>query len=201
MLLTHDTASCRDLKATHLRSERKWRDTMRIRAIEPDEFDESLGPVLADILRLRGTVYNLHRVLAHSPKALRAFMMFSEYIRDDADLSPRLRELAVLRVATLHNVTYEITQHLEPARRAGLTQEQITSVADWRKRSDIFEERDRAVLEFVEESAKTFRVSEMTFSTIRQYLSESEMVELALVVGWYLLCASVLVPFEIEPES
>jgi alkylhydroperoxidase family enzyme len=82
-----------------------------------------------------------------------------------------------------------------------LTQEQITSVADWRKRSDIFEARDRAVLEFVEESAKAFRVSEMTFSTIRQYLSESEMVDLALVVGWYLLCASVLVPFEIEPES
>jgi alkylhydroperoxidase family enzyme len=82
-----------------------------------------------------------------------------------------------------------------------LTQEQITSVADWRKRSDIFEARDRAVLEFVEESAKTFRVSEMTFFTIRQYLSESEMVDLALVVGWYLLCASVLVPFEIEPEN
>jgi 4-carboxymuconolactone decarboxylase len=174
---------------------------MRIRTIEPDEFDESLEPVLADILRLRGTVYNLHRVLAHSPKALRAFIGFSEYIRDNADLSPRLRELAVLRVATLHDVAYEIAQHLEPARRAGLTQEQITSVADWRQHADIFEARDRAVLEFVEETAKTFRVSDKTFSTIRQYLSESEMVDLALVVGWYLLCASVIVPFEIEPES
>ena len=174
---------------------------MRIRAIEPDAFDESLEPVLADILRLRGTVYNLHRVLAHSPKALRAFMGFSEYIRDKADLSPRLRELAVLRVATLHDVAYEIAQHLEPARRAGLTQEQITSIADWREHVDIFEEQDRAVLEFVEETAKSFRVSEKTFSTVRQYLTESEMVDLALVVGWYLLCASVIVPFEIEPES
>lgn len=174
---------------------------MRIRAIEPDEFDESLLPVLADILRLRGEVYNLHRVLAHSPKALRAFMGFSAYIRDNADLSPRLRELAVLRVATLHNVAYEIAQHLGPAQHAGLTQEQITSVANWREHSHIFEARDRAVLKFVEESAKTFRVSEMTFSAIQQYLSESELVDLALVVGWYLLCASVLVPFEIEPEN
>src|SRR5258706_8196337 len=103
---------------------------MRIRALQPDEFDESLVPVLTDILRLRKTVYNLHHVLAHSPKALRAFMMFSEYIRDDADLNPHLRELAVLQMATLHNVTYEIAQHLKPARRAKLTQEQITSVAD-----------------------------------------------------------------------
>ena len=85
--------------------------------------------------------------------------------------------------------------------KAGLTQEQITSVADWREHPDIFEARDRAVLEFVEETAKTFRVSNKTFSTIQQYLSESEMVDLALVVGWYLLCASVIVPFEIEPES
>jgi AhpD family alkylhydroperoxidase len=174
---------------------------MRIRAIEPDEFDESLEPVLEDILRLRGTVYNLHRVLAHSPKALHAFMRFSEYIRDNADLSPRLRELAILRVATLHDVAYEIAQHLEPARRAGLTQEQITNVAHWQEHADIFEARDCAILAFVEESAKTFRVSNKTFSTIQKYLSESEMVDLSLVVGWYLLCASVIVPFEIEPEN
>src|SRR5579875_427002 len=66
---------------------------MRIRPLEPDAFDTSLAPVLEDILRLRGAVYNLHRVLAHSPKALRAFMTFSAYVRDEADLSARLREL------------------------------------------------------------------------------------------------------------
>lgn len=174
---------------------------MRIRKLEPGEFDASLSPVLENILRLRGKVYNLHSVLAHSPKALRAFMTFSAYIRDEADLSPRLRELAVLRVATLHNITYEIAQHQEPAKRAGLTGEQIASVADWREHTDLFEERDRTVLQFVEETASTFRVSDTTFSAVRQYLSESELVDLALVVGWYLLCASVLVPFEIEVEE
>ncbi len=174
---------------------------MRIRPLEPGEFDASLAPVLEDILRLRGTVYNLHRVLAHSPKALRAFMTFSAYVRDEADLSPRLRELAVLRVATLHNVAYEIAQHQGPAKRAGLTQEQIANVANWREHVDIFEPQDRAVLQFAEETASTFRVSDATFFTASQYLSESEMVDLALVVGWYLLCASVLVPFEIELED
>ncbi len=174
---------------------------MRIQALEPDEFDESLASILEDILRLRGTVYNLHRTLAHSPKALRAFMTFSEYVRDEADLSPRLRELAVLRVSTLHKVTYEIAQHQGPAKRAGLTQEQIANVANWQQHANIFEPRDLAVLQFAEETASTFRVSDTTFTAVRQYLSESEMVDLALVVGWYLLCASVLVPFEIELEE
>ncbi len=174
---------------------------MRIRPLEPDAFDTSLAPVLEDILRLRGAVYNLHRVLAHSPKALRAFMTFSAYVRDEADLSARLRELAVLRVATLHNVAYEIAQHQKPAKRAGLTEEEIANIASWHEHAAIFEPRDSAVLQFAEETASTFRVSDTTFSAARQYLTESEMVDLALVVGWYLLCASILVPFEIELED
>jgi 4-carboxymuconolactone decarboxylase len=174
---------------------------MRIRAIKPKEFDESLQPVLADILRLRGEVYNLHRVLANSPKALRAFMAFSEYVRDNADLSPYLRELAVLRVATLHQVAYEVAQHQGPALDVGLMEEQIAAVAHWRERADLFDARDRAVLAYVEESAATFRVSETTFAAARQYLSDSEIVDLSLVVGWYLLCAALLLPLEIEPEK
>ncbi len=173
---------------------------MRVRAVGPEEFDESLQPVLAAILRLRGEVYNLHCALANSPKALCAFIAFSEYVRDNADLNPRLRELAVLRVATLHQVTYEIAQHQAPAQRAGLTEEQIVAVTHWHEHATLFDARDRAVLAYTEESAATFRVSETTFATVRQYLSDSEIVDLSLVVGWYLLCAAVLVPLEIELE-
>lgn len=44
--------------------------TMQLPPIHPDDFDPRLQSLLADILRLRGQVYNLHRVLAHSPKTL-----------------------------------------------------------------------------------------------------------------------------------
>lgn len=174
---------------------------MRMRPLADDEFDPSLRPVLDDILRLRGSVYNLHRVLAHSPKGLRAFMGFSEYLRDNADLEPRLRELATLRVSTLHDVAYEIAQHQAPARRAGLTAEQIAAVADWHTHADLFDARERAVLAYAEESASNgFRVSDETFAALREQLGDHEIVDLSLVVGWYLLCAAVLVPLEIEIE-
>lgn len=174
---------------------------MRVPAVEPEMLDASLGPLVEKILRLRGSFFNLHKALANSPKGLAAFMGFSEYVRDGADLSPRLRELAVLRVATVHDVAYELGQHRGPARKAGLSEAQLAAVGSWREQAALFDSRERAVLAYVEESARGFRVSDETFLALKQHLSDAEILDLSLVVGWYLLCAAVLVPLEVELEE
>ena len=97
-----------------------------------------------------------------------------------------MRELAVLRTATAHQVEYEIAQHLAPARRVGLTDAQIAAIAHWHDTPGLFDACEQAVLAYVEETATSFRVSEQTFATLRQHLNDAEMVDLSLVVGWYL---------------
>ena len=49
-----------------------------------------LATLYADIAGLRGSVLNLHRMLAHQPAGLRAFMVLSRYVHAN-QLDPRYR--------------------------------------------------------------------------------------------------------------
>src|SRR3954453_1426722 len=54
---------------------------------------------------------NLYRCLAHAPDLLRAWIAFAWALRGNSATSRQLRELMILRTATLHHSPYEWHQH------------------------------------------------------------------------------------------
>jgi alkylhydroperoxidase family enzyme len=172
----------------------------RLPYVEDDGRSEELRRIYADVAALRGSVHHLHQILANQPAALRAFMATSRYVRDEAALAPRLRELAVLATAYALNVAYEKFHHVPAARRVGVTEEQLAAFPDWRA-SDAFDPAERAVLDYADQVARRRDCDDATFAALRRHLSDAEIVDLALTVGWYHLCAAILGPLRIEPES
>jgi alkylhydroperoxidase family enzyme len=159
-----------------------------------------LRALYAEIADLRGSVLNLYQVLANQPDALRAFMATSRYVRDESPLPPRLRELAVLATAFALDVLYEKYHHVPAARRAGVSEEQIAAFPNWQT-SGAFDATERAVLGYVDQVARTRDVDDETFAALAAALSHGEIVDLALTVGWYHLCAAILGPLRIETEG
>jgi len=152
-------------------------------------------------LESRGArVLNLHKVLAHSPEALRSFIRLGYCLLARASLEPRLRELAILRVAYLTYCRYEWSQHLPLAQEAGVSQPQIDSLGYW-PRSAAFNEVERAVLAYTDEVTERVRVAEETFARLRQHLDEAAIVELTLVVGYWGMVARLLVALAVDPEE
>ncbi|HLH74775.1 MAG TPA: carboxymuconolactone decarboxylase family protein [Chloroflexota bacterium] len=152
-----------------------------------------------EIAGLRGSVHNLHRILANQPEALRAFMVMSRYVRNDAALDPRLRELAVLATAYALDVEYEKHHHLPAARRVGISEEQLAAFPNWQDAS-VFNAVERAVLTYADQVARRRQVDDVVFAALEQHLSTSEILDLALTVGWYHLCAVVIMPLGIEVD-
>src|SRR4030065_64639 len=71
-------------------------------------------------LESRGSdILNLNRVLAHSPNVLRNFMRLGNSLLFHGVLPPRLRELAILRVAELTGAHYEWAHHVPIGQLAG----------------------------------------------------------------------------------
>src|SRR5262245_41068934 len=89
-------------------------------ALVPIEHAEELADLNRQITGLRGRVLNLHRVLANSPSALRAFMVMSEQVRDRSSLDPWLRGSAVVTVASCLANDYELHHHEPLAVAAGV---------------------------------------------------------------------------------
>jgi alkylhydroperoxidase family enzyme len=159
-----------------------------------------LRQLYAEITDLRGSVHNLHRELANQPEALRAFMGMSRYVRDDAQLAPRLRELAVLATAYALDVPYEKIHHIPAARRVGVTEAQLAAFPDWAS-AEVFDATERAVLGYADQVARRREVDDAIFASLQASLSPGEIVDLALTVGWYHLCAAILGPLLIETED
>ena len=151
-------------------------------------------------LESRGSdILNLNRVLAHSPNTLRNFMRLGNSLLSHGLLPPALRELAILRVAQMTGASYEWAHHVPIARQVGVSEEQVAGLTNWRT-SPHFDERERALLHYVENVTLEVAVPNEVFREARAHLSEAELVELTLVAGYWGMVARLLVALEIDLE-
>jgi alkylhydroperoxidase family enzyme len=145
-------------------------------------------------------VLNVFRVLAHCPNVGRDTLRLGNSILLKGKVNPRLRELAILRVGNLLKANYEATHHMHVARRVGVPQDQIDAVRDWSS-SDLFNEQERAVLQYTDEVTNDVRVSDETVQALRAFLNEEQTVELTIAIGYYGMMSRVLESLQIELES
>ena len=172
----------------------------RVCLVENDQAPSEVREMFQKVEGAGARVLNLYKAVANSPRVLRDFMRLGNALLARTELEPKLRELAVLRVAKLCGSEYEWTQHVPIALEMGASQEQIEAIAGW-KESAVFSDIERAVLEYTDEVAQNVNVKEGTFAALQKHLSEQNIVELTLSVGYWGMVARVLVPLQIEVEA
>ena len=172
----------------------------RVRLVEKGQAPPEVRETFQKVESNGARVLNLHKAVANSPYVLRNFIRLGNSLLARTELEPRLRELAILRVATLSESEYEWTQHVPLALEVGVSGEQVGAISNW-KESAVFSDLERAVLEYTDEAAQSVRVKDKTFTTLQEYLSEQSIVELTLSIGYWGMVARVLVPLQIELEA
>ena len=172
----------------------------RVKLLEKQDVDPMVKQIYQKIEDSGSEVINLMKALAHSPKICRDFNRIGITLLLKGDLSPRLRELAILRVGNLAQANYEWTKHVPIALKAGAVQEQIDELSNWTG-STHFDEQEQAVLQYTDEVARNIRASDDTFKKIAEFLSEKEIIELTVTIGYYGLVCRVLEALEIQLEN
>jgi alkylhydroperoxidase family enzyme len=146
-------------------------------------------------------VLNIFKVMAHNPQLLRDWLrLATPLLTGGLVLSPRLREIAVLRVAQLCRSEYEFAHHIRIAQQAGLTEDEIAGLQDYDER-DIFSELDRAVIAYVDACAQLRPDAAELARGLKRWLSDRELVELSFCVGHWGMLARILVPLEVEVDE
>ena len=135
---------------------------------------------------------NIFRMVANAETLLPHFLRLGGAILSRQQLDARLRELVILRVARLSPSEYEWTQHVPIGKACGITQEQIDALAAGNAAAACFDETDRLVLRFTEETVRDVRVSDATLAAATARFSRREIVELILTVGFYMMVARLL---------
>ncbi len=99
-------------------------------------------------------------------------------------LSPRDRELAVLRIGWLCQAPYEWGEHVMVAKKVGIDVVEIDRITRGSEEPG-WSDHDRAILRATEELHDDAMISDETWQTLAATLDDRQLIELPILVGQY----------------
>jgi len=164
---------------------------------------QPLDPVMQEMFDKRramgGAIINLQLTTGHAPKFSRASAAMAFTIRFDAVTPRRLLELVIMRTAGIVRSDYELNQHRPLMTLCGYSDAQIAAIGSWRE-SSLFDDKERAVLAYVDQVAHGGDVDDATFSALARHFSPQEIVEITYTVGSYYSTGLLTKALRIEVE-
>ncbi|TFV56982.1 carboxymuconolactone decarboxylase family protein [Mycobacterium sp. PS03-16] len=173
---------------------------MRVPPLPADRWDDDVRRALSVMVpperQNPEAAGNLLATLVRHPDLTRAFLRFNVHLLFGSTLSPRLRELAILRVAHLLGADYEWRHHVSMGREAGLTDAAIDGAAHGRGGDEL----DQAILDAVDELQDKANVSDRTWAKLSAHLDERQRMDLVFTIGCYGALAMAINTFGVEPD-
>ena len=157
---------------------------------------QAMGAIRADAPTL-----NIFATLARNPPLLDQFGRFATYLLKEGTLPGRERELVILRVGWRLGSEYEFGQHTIEGRREGLTDQEISAVAQDGAPPDCWNTDDRALLALADELCLHGGVSDETWAALSPRWSEAELLELVVLAGAYRMVCGLLTAVGIEIDD
>src|SRR6195952_277952 len=158
-----------------------------IRRLSSDDTEGTVNRVLSK-LEETGRNLDIIGVMANWTPGFRPFVMMSDALLFKGVLEPVDREVAVLLTAHLHQLAYEWKEHLPMAREAGVTDSQITAVAEGRWRGDpdaVFTANQRIIIEVIEMLVADRRLSNDLWSRACDRLEPEAALEGLMAYAWW----------------
>jgi 4-carboxymuconolactone decarboxylase len=133
----------------------------------------------------------------HSPELARHTRPLNHYLRQEAGLGGRLRELAILVTARELDSQFEWAAHEAEARREGIAPGTIETIRQ-RLNTGGLDEADAVVIELGREIFTARKVGSVTFARALTLFGRRKLVDLVALMGNYAATAAMLTAFDMQ---
>ena len=165
----------------------------------PDPLPAAVEELFAERKRRSGRILNIHHTFGHAPKLSWASMQMAMALRFETS-TPRLYvEIAIVRAAQLARGVYELQQHKPMLLAEGFAPAKFDALENWRA-SALFDDKERALLAYVDEMADHGNVADQTFETLGRFFTPMQIMELSFAVGSYYGTALIMNALQIKLE-
>ncbi len=161
----------------------------------------SASEAVRDTLNRMPVQLAIFRMMAHAETNFRSLVRFGGDILGKQQLSSKLRELAILRVAQQSPARYEWVQHVPIAKAAGASDAQVAALERGDINAACFDVREQLLLRFADELIHKVKVSDATFAAAQKEFPAREIVELIFAVGFYMMIARLLETTAVDIEA
>ena len=148
-----------------------------------------------------GSLAGPFNALLHAPVVGARLSSLGEAIRFDTGLEDREREIAILAVAASRHASYEWYAHERVGRACGLTDEEIEGLR--RGKGDMLHSGREALVGLVAATLASGQpLDDALYGRLVDELGDAGVVELVILVGYYVMLATVLEAFAVGvPEG
>ncbi len=174
----------------------------RMKMVDTDTVDPELKDVF-EAMKQRGTVLNVYRMMAWSPRLAKVWAPFARGLRNDLSVPRRLRELLIVQIACRHESKYEYGHHAHMALAEGVTQAQLSALPHWRDSPQRFDADESLVLELADDLTHARGASAATMQALIARFGEKQVMELLATGAFYCAVARIVnsLDCELEPEA
>jgi 4-carboxymuconolactone decarboxylase len=136
-------------------------------------------------------------ITLHSPGLSRHSRPLNHYLRYEAELGARVREIAILTTARAHDSQFEWAAHEPEALREGIAPA-IIDIIKHRRATTGLDEADAIVIELGREMFTARKVMPDTFARALRQFGRGTLVDLVALMGNYAATAALLTVFDMQ---
>lgn len=167
----------------------------RIALIGPEQAPPEVKEIYEKVLR--GKPGNIQKALAHRPAMLGKFLGF--YATVGRSLDRKLYEAIYLRVSLINGCHYCSQHHIQGAKRAGLTPEQMKALRDGNYSG--FGAPEQVALRYAEKLTRTpGAANDSDFAELKKQFPDEQILDLHMLIGLVNLTNRVTGPLALEVE-
>jgi alkylhydroperoxidase family enzyme len=185
----------------------------RVQPIPPREWPDGMAQALAAAYRPANPRHppspldptspkglNAMGVLAYHPELTAAYNSLISHALYFTTITPRQRELLILRVAHLRGSRYEWAQHVYQAGVVGLTPDEVERVRVGAQ-AEGWDELDSALLGAADELVADARIADPTYAVLSRQLETRQLMDVVFTVGAYEVFAMAMRTFDVPLDD
>ncbi|TGD71193.1 carboxymuconolactone decarboxylase family protein [Mangrovimicrobium sediminis] len=166
---------------------------IRIPPLDPADFSDEQRELVGEWTHL-----NFSRVIVNHPAAYRVFLPYIDKMIRQTELTPRDREVLVLRTLAFSDEVYEAQHHEMIAHNAQMSDAEIAAI---RGDGAGLSERDLLLMRAADELIASHHLGEATWAELAAHYNDVQLMEIVFLVGCYTVMAMTTNSFGIPLEG
>lgn len=172
----------------------------RLAPLAADELDEQQQRLVEPAKLLRDPPLHIFTTLVRHPALYRRTMALGNQFMFEGLLTPRQREVVILRVAVRTCSVYEYGQHVVIGQGSGLALDEIESMID-DEPAPTLSSLERSLVAMVDDLCAEDCVGDATWAALTSALDEQQVMEAVVLAGYYRMLAGLLNSAGVEVDD
>jgi uncharacterized peroxidase-related enzyme len=175
---------------------------MRVKAKPLDQYPWYLRPFFWNQRRRYGAVLQPALLWARSPSLFATLaLLYGAIDRRSSPLEGALRALITVRVSQINWCAFCVDINSATLLRRGVSLAKVEALSHWR-RSDLFNDRERAALEYAEKMTDSAqRVDDDVLTRLRRHFDDDAIVELTGLIAFQNLSSKFNAALDVPPQG